>query len=152
MRIDSTKYGGRCACGKEHKMATRLCVIESGALGQLEELLEQQGLGGKTRCAVYGSVTWQNPAFSHPRAAQEIVRDQYGDCGFGSLNDVIEEVRPVFLKERFFSDHYYRLSWQISVRSRERKSMRVFFVDATTGRVWDDHDGAIDTVYTQYLG
>ena len=85
-------------------------------------------------------------------AAQEIVRDQYGDCGFGSLNDVIEEVRPVFLKERFFSDQYYRLSWQISVRSRERKSVRVFFVDATTGRVWDDHDGAIDTVYTQYLG
>lgn len=112
MRIDSTKYGGRCACGKEHKMATRLCVIESGALGQLEELLEQQGLGGKKRCAVYGSVTWQNPAFSHPRAAQEIVLPSEGlhadehatgevlrqldadvelllACGSGSIHDTV---------------------------------------------------------------
>ena len=112
MRIDSTKYGGRCACGKEHKMATRLCVIESGALGQLEELLEQQGLGGKKRCAVYGSVTWANPAFSHPRAAQEIVLPSEGlhadehatgevlrqldadvelllACGSGSIHDTV---------------------------------------------------------------
>ena len=112
MRIDSTKYGGRCACGKEHKMATRLCVIESGALGQLEELLEQQGLGGKKRCAVYGSVTWANPAFSHPRAEQEIVLNSEGlhaderstaevlrqldedtqlllACGSGSIHDTV---------------------------------------------------------------
>ena len=112
MRIDSTKYGGRCACGKEHKMATRLCVIESGALGQLEELLEQQGLGGKKRSAVYGSVTWANPAFSHPRAAQEIVLPSEGlhadehatgevlrqldadvelllACGSGSIHDTV---------------------------------------------------------------
>ena len=112
MRIDSTKYGGRCACGKEHTMATRLCVIESGALRQLEQLLEQQGLAGKKRCAVYGSVTWANPVFSHPRAEQEIVLPSEGlhadehatgevlrqldedvelllACGSGSIHDTV---------------------------------------------------------------
>ena len=112
MRIDSTKYGGRCACGKEHKMATRLCVIEPGVLGRLEEILEAEGLAGKKRCAVYGSVTWANPVFCHPRAEQEIVlnseglhaderatgellRQLDGDvelllaCGSGSIHDTV---------------------------------------------------------------
>lgn len=112
MRIDSTKYGGRCACGKEHKMATRLCAIESGALGRLEEILEAEGLAGKKRCAVYGSVTWANPAFRHPRAEQEIVLPSAGlhadehaagellrqldadaelllACGSGSIHDTV---------------------------------------------------------------
>ena len=112
MRIDSTQYGGRCACGKEHAMTTRLCVIEPGALGRLEETLEAEGLAGKKRCAVYGSVTWANPAFRHPRADQEIVlrseglhaderataevlRQLDGDaelllaCGSGSIHDTV---------------------------------------------------------------
>lgn len=112
MRIDGTKYGGLCACGKEHRMATKLCVIESGALGRLEELLEAEGLSGKKRCAVYGSVTWANPAFRHPRADQEIVLNSEGlhaderataevlrqldadtelllACGSGSIHDTV---------------------------------------------------------------
>ena len=112
MRIESAQYGGRCACGKEHRMATRLCVIEAGALGKLEELLEGEGLAGKKRCAVYGSVTWANPAFSHPRAEQEIVLNSEGlhaderstaevlrqlhedtelllACGSGSIHDTV---------------------------------------------------------------
>lgn len=93
-------------------MATRLCVIESGALGQLEELLEREGLAGRKRCAVYGSVTWANPAFPHPRAGQEIVLPSEGlhadehatgevlrqlgedvelllACGSGSIHDTV---------------------------------------------------------------
>lgn len=111
MRIDSTKYGGVCACGKEHAMATKLCVIEAGALGRLEELLLETGLGGK-RCAVYGSNTFANPYFLHPRAEQEIVLPSEGlhaderstaavlsqldadvelllACGSGSIHDTV---------------------------------------------------------------
>ena len=39
MRIESEKYGGRCACGRDHAMATRLCVVEEGALERLEDYL-----------------------------------------------------------------------------------------------------------------
>ena len=52
MRIDSAKYGGPCACGREHAMATRLCVVEEGALERLEDYLAEAGLGGLRRCAV----------------------------------------------------------------------------------------------------
>lgn len=111
MRIDGRQYGGVCACGKEHTMATKLCVIEAGALGRLEELLLETGLGGK-RCAVYGSNTFANPYFLHPRAEQEIVLPSEGlhaderstaavleqldadvelllACGSGSIHDTV---------------------------------------------------------------
>lgn len=111
MRIDSRKFGGRCACGKEHYMATRLCVIESGALAHLDEILAEEGVSGK-RCAVYGSNTYSNPAFIHPRAEQEIVLPSEGlhadehatgevlaqldedvelllACGSGSIHDTV---------------------------------------------------------------
>ena len=111
MRIDSTKYGGLCKCGKEHHMATRTCIIESGALKQLDEILESEGICGK-RCAVYGSNTWNNPLFPHPMAEQEIIlpseglhADEHstaavleqlsGDidlllaCGSGSIHDTV---------------------------------------------------------------
>ena len=77
MRIDSGKYGGLCKCGKEHHMATRTCIIESGILKRLDEILEQEGIGGK-RCAVYGSNTWSNPLFTHPKAEQEIILQSEG--------------------------------------------------------------------------
>ena len=52
MRIDSEKYGGLCACGAEHTMETRLCVIEAGALADTEKYLSELGLVGRKRCAV----------------------------------------------------------------------------------------------------
>lgn len=58
-------------------MSTRLCVIESGALQRLDELLDAEGIGGK-RCAVYGSNTWNNPLFLHPKAGQEIILPSEG--------------------------------------------------------------------------
>ena len=111
MRIDSGKYGGLCKCGKEHHMATRTCIIESGILKRLDEILEQEGIGGK-RCAVYGSYTWSNPLFTHPKAEQEIVLQSEGlhadenstaevlrqldsdvelllACGSGSIHDTV---------------------------------------------------------------
>ena len=63
MVIDSKKYGGLCRCGKEHAMATRLCVIEKGALSRFDELLGGLDIKGK-RCAVYDELAQrQSKAF-----------------------------------------------------------------------------------------
>ena len=73
MRIDSREYGGTCSCGREHPLATRLCVIEPGALTRLEDCMAELSLGGK-RCAVYDRNTYNViPAALHPRAEQEIL-------------------------------------------------------------------------------
>ena len=55
MRIESEKYGGRCACGRDHAMATRLCVIEAGASEQLEQYLTEHV--ADDACILY---LWQN--------------------------------------------------------------------------------------------
>ena len=52
MRIDAARYGGRCRCGREHQMATRLCVIEPGALERFDSYLEQAGVSGSVFRAV----------------------------------------------------------------------------------------------------
>ncbi len=72
MIIDSKKYGGVCRCGKEHRMATDLCVIEEGALARFDEYLEKAGVTGP-RCAVYDTNTYAIPALRRPKAAQEVV-------------------------------------------------------------------------------
>ena len=46
MRIDSRQYGGRCICGKEHQMSTRTCIIDSGVLRNLDEILKDEGIQG----------------------------------------------------------------------------------------------------------
>lgn len=72
MRIDSAVYGGLCRCGSEHQMATRLCVIEAGALAHFEEYMVQIGVSGK-RCVVYDTNTYAIPGLPHPAADQEVV-------------------------------------------------------------------------------
>ena len=77
MIIDSKKYGGLCSCGKEHAMATKLCVIEEGALSRFEHYMQQAGVSGK-RCAVYAENTYDIPGLIRPRAEQEVVLDPKG--------------------------------------------------------------------------
>ena len=72
MQIHATEYGGRCSCGEEHRMETRLCVIEAGALTQLETYMAETGISGR-RCAVYDENTYHIPNLTRPRAEQEIV-------------------------------------------------------------------------------
>lgn len=73
MRIDSREYGGACTCGREHPLATRLCVIEAGALSRFESYMTELALVGK-RCAVYDRNTYNAiPPALHPRAEQEIL-------------------------------------------------------------------------------
>ncbi|MBR3504687.1 MAG: hypothetical protein IKO07_10680 [Clostridia bacterium] len=83
--------------------------------------------------------------FDRIREVDPAMADSY----YGSFEDTIEDIRPVFANDLFYSDTMYRLSWEITVRSAERGSTREFIVDAKTGRVWNMHDGAEDTVYTR---
>ena len=95
MRIESEKYGGRCACGRDHAMATRLCVIEAGASEQLEQYLTEAGLGGLRRCAVYDEHTYAIPELRHPGAEQEIVLDPRGlHATEISTAEVLRQLRP----------------------------------------------------------
>ena len=72
MIIDSAKYGGLCKCGKEHQMATRLCVIEPGALSDFETYMARLELSGK-RCVVYDTNTYYIPELIRPAADQEVI-------------------------------------------------------------------------------
>lgn len=72
MRIDAEVYGGKCTCGAEHHMATRLCVIEENALASFETYMTQAGVSGK-RCAVYDTHTYQAKNLCRPAAEQEII-------------------------------------------------------------------------------
>ena len=78
MRIDCTRFSGPCSCGKEHIPATRLCVVESGALARLEDYLAEVGLSGK-RCAVYDGNTFAAiPEALRPAAEQVILLPSSG--------------------------------------------------------------------------
>lgn len=77
MQIDSKKYGGLCQCGKEHQMATALCVVEAGALTRFDEYLDRVGATGK-RCVVYDTNTYHIPQLVRPAAQQEIVLPAQG--------------------------------------------------------------------------
>ncbi len=73
MRIDEQLFAAPCACGGEHPLQTKLCVIEPGALARLELCLSESHIAGK-RCAVYDENTYRviAPAL-HPRAEQELL-------------------------------------------------------------------------------
>ena len=95
MRIDSREYGGPCPCGREHPLATRLCVIEPGALTRFEDHMAELSLGGK-RCAVYDRNTYHViPEALHPRAEQEILLAGSGlHADEFSTAEFLRELRP----------------------------------------------------------
>lgn len=73
MRIDESLFAGPCACGEEHPLQTKLCVIEPGALARLEDYLAESHIAGK-RCAVYDENTYcVIDSALHPRAEQELL-------------------------------------------------------------------------------
>ena len=94
MLIDSTRYGGLCRCGKEHQMATRLCVIEPGALADFDTYMTQLGLSGK-RCVVYDTNTYHIPELIHPAADQEVILPAEGlhadEVSTAKLTSLMEE-------------------------------------------------------------
>ncbi|MBQ8387933.1 MAG: sn-glycerol-1-phosphate dehydrogenase [Clostridia bacterium] len=74
MIIDSQKYNGICACGREHYMQTELCVISAGCLREADKYLQKHGLCGYT-VAVYDRNTYEATADRHPRVDKEVILD-----------------------------------------------------------------------------
>ena len=72
MIIDSKQYNGLCSCGKDHKMETEFCLIESGCLKTADVYLKQYGLQGYT-VAVYDENTYLATADRHPKVDREVV-------------------------------------------------------------------------------
>jgi len=72
MVIDSTKYSGKCSCGREHSMVTKFSVVESGALKNIEKYLKEYDIKGFT-VSVYDENTYKATADRHPSADYEVV-------------------------------------------------------------------------------
>ena len=72
MIIDSKKYNGACACGKEHTMVTERCIIEAGCLADASAYIAEQGLTG-CAVAIYDENTYAATAGRHPAADFEVV-------------------------------------------------------------------------------
>lgn len=77
MYIQSEKYGGACACGRDHNMTTKLVIIEPGCLKNAGNYMAEQGIIGGI-CALYGSNSYAATEGRHPKAAQEIVLSAEG--------------------------------------------------------------------------
>ena len=77
MLVETGKFAGPCACGREHRMTTRAAVIEPGCLERLDALMERYGVSGK-RCALYDENTYAAAGAKRPGAQQEIVLDPAG--------------------------------------------------------------------------
>lgn len=78
MIMDCAKYAGKCVCGKEHELETKMVVVEYGALENFEKYMEAADLAGKRRTVVYDSVVYGITEGKHVRADQEIVLPAQG--------------------------------------------------------------------------
>lgn len=72
MIIDSTEYNGKCSCGKEHNMVTKLAVVESGCLLKIDEYLNKFNLTGY-KVAVYDENTYEATKDRHPEVDFEVI-------------------------------------------------------------------------------
>ena len=77
MILDTSKYTGRCACGRTHELRTKLVVCEYGALANFDKYMDDCGLGG-FRTVIYDTNTYNLPTMTHVRADQEIVLEAKG--------------------------------------------------------------------------
>jgi len=78
MIMDCSKYVGRCVCGKDHEMETKMVVVEYDAIGNFEKYMDAVGLGDKRRAVVYDSFIYDLVKDKHiklneARGDQEIV-------------------------------------------------------------------------------
>lgn len=78
MIMDCSRYVGKCACGREHKLDTKMVVVEYGALSRFEEYMADVGLAGKRRTVVYDSNVYALTEGKHVAADQEIVLPAQG--------------------------------------------------------------------------
>ena len=83
MIMDCAKYAGLCECGKEHKLETKLVVVEYNATANFEKYMEQVGLAGKRRAVIYDQMIYDITMGKHieideSRGDQEIVLPNEG--------------------------------------------------------------------------
>ncbi len=92
MRMDCAKYAGKCVCGREHTLQTKLVVVEYGAMDSFDQYMADVGLTGK-RCVIYDTNTYVSQWIKHPRADQEIVLDANGlHSEKGAIEKMMEQL------------------------------------------------------------
>ncbi len=77
MILDTSKYTGPCACGRDHELRTKLVVCEYGALKDFDKYMTDCGLSG-FRTVIYDTNTYNLPTMTHIQADQEIVLEAEG--------------------------------------------------------------------------
>ena len=78
MIMNCAQYTGKCVCGREHTLETRMVVVEYNALANFEKYMEQVGLAGKRRTVVYDTNVYRLTEGKHIPCDQEIVLDANG--------------------------------------------------------------------------
>ena len=77
MILDTSEYLGKCSCGREHELRTKLVVCEYGALKNFDKYMDDCGLSG-FRTVIYDTNTYNLPSITHVAADQEIVLEAKG--------------------------------------------------------------------------
>lgn len=77
MILNTSKYIGKCECGREHSLRTKLVVCEYGALKSFDKYMDDCVLTG-FRTVIYDTNTYNLPTMTHVRADQEIVLEAQG--------------------------------------------------------------------------
>ena len=78
MIMDCEKYTGKCVCGREHTLETKLVVVEHNAVANFEEYMQRVGLADKRRTVVYDTNIYKLTEGKHIKADQEIVLEAQG--------------------------------------------------------------------------
>ena len=95
MILDTSKYVGPCACGRDHELRTKLVVCEHGALKNFDKYMEDAGLSG-FRTVIYDTNTYNLPSITHVPADQEIVLEA---AGLHSEKGLIEDCMTRFVRK-----------------------------------------------------
>jgi len=95
MILDTAKYLGPCACGRDHELRTKLVVCERGALKRFDKYMEDAGLSG-FRTVIYDTNTYNLPSITRVHADQEIVLEA---AGLHSEKGLIEDCMTKFVRK-----------------------------------------------------
>ena len=95
MILDTSKYLGPCACGRDHELRTKLVVCEHGALKNFDKYMDDCGLSG-FRTVIYDTNTYNLPSITHVKADQEIVLEA---AGLHSEKGLIEDCMTRFVQK-----------------------------------------------------
>lgn len=90
MILDCSPYGGKCECGREHPLKTKMVVVEAGCLNNFDKYMADCGLTGK-RTVIYDSNTYNLPGMIRVPADKEVVLEAKG---LHSEKNMIEAIVP----------------------------------------------------------